>query len=315
MANVLIIDPIHPVGVERIERHHTVIQPDGWADHPLLPDTEFIVIRTTGIGGELFARMPGLKAIVKHGAGVDNIDIPAASAQGAMVANTPGGNNSTAVAEGAVAMMLGLIRQVRDMDALVRGNRWDERWHIRLGDLTGSQIGLIGFGRIARCVATICGAGFGCEIAAYDPWVDDEDIRAAGAEPMALETLLARDVISIHTPLTPETKNLIGARELALMPSHGIIVNCSRGGIINEPALVEALKSRTIGGAGIDVFEDEPPPADHPLFQLRNALFSPHVAGVTESGMKGMALHVAEIIETVLRGELPATLLNPEVCP
>ena len=310
---VCIIDPIHPAGVEEIRASHDVIMPDGWQDDPRLGETTIIVIRTTEIGDALFSRMPRLKAIVKHGAGVDNIDIPAATSRGVMVANTPGGGNSTAVAEGAVALMLALLRQAREMDAMVREGRFDERWKIRLGDLTGAKVGLVGFGRIARCVATICGKGFGCDVAAFDPWVSEDDMRAAGVEPVGLPEIMQRDVISIHTPLTPETRDLIGTPELAMMKPHGIIVNCSRGGIINEPALVDALKSGAIAGAGIDVFELEPPPADHPLFSLPNAILSPHVAGVTEGGMKHMALHVAQVIETVHRGERPATLLNSPV--
>jgi phosphoglycerate dehydrogenase-like enzyme len=231
-----------------------------------------------------------------------------------MVANTPGGNNSTAVAEGAVALMLALRRQVREMDEMVRSGRFEERWKIRLGDLTGSRVGLVGFGRIARCVATICSAGFGCEVAAHDPFLPDEGIRAAGVEPLGLAELMGCDVISIHVPLSDGTRGLIGAEELALMRPDGIIVNCSRGGIVDEAALVAALASRGIGGAGMDVFEREPPPADHPLFSLPNVILSPHVAGVTEAGMKGMALHVADVIETVSAGGKPATLLNPEAC-
>lgn len=309
---VCIIDPIHPAGVERIASAHDVIGAECWRDDPRLAETSVIVIRTSPLGEDIFGAMPRLKAIVKHGAGVDNIDIPAATRRRVMVANTPGGNNSTAVAEGAVTMMLALLRQVREMDALVRGNRWNERWGIRLGDLTGAKVGLIGFGRIARCVASICGAGFGAEIAAYDPIVPDEEIRAAGVEPMVLADILRRDVISIHTPLTEDTRNLIDTVEIGLMQPHAILVNCSRGGIVNEAALAEALRSGQIAGAGIDVFEAEPPAADHPLFGLPGCLLSPHVAGVTEAGMKDMALHVAAVIDAVSRGETPATLLNPE---
>jgi phosphoglycerate dehydrogenase-like enzyme len=309
---VCIIDPIHPAGVERIAAAHDVIMPDGWAADVRLHDTTVIVIRTSEIGDALFAEMPRLKAIVKHGAGVDNIDIAAATKRGVIVANTPGGNNSTAVAEGAVTLMLALLRRVREMDALVREGRWDERWAIRNGDLTGARVGLIGFGRIARHVATICGAGFGCRIAAYDPFLSDDQIREAGAEPVDLAGALACDVVSIHTPLTEETRGLIGAGEFAAMQPHAIIVNCSRGGIIDEPAMVEALSSGQIAGAGIDVFEAEPPPPDHPLFALPNAVYSPHVAGVTEAAMKDMALNVAAVIETIHAGERPVTLLNPE---
>lgn len=308
---VCIIDPIHPAGAARIVAAHDVIG----RDDPRVNDSTVLVIRTSPLGPELFGAMSGLKAIVKHGAGVDNIAIPAATAQGVMVANTPGGNNSTAVAEGAVALMLGLLRRTRDMDALVRDGRWDERWGIRLGDLTGARVGLIGFGRIARQVATICGAGFGCEVLAHDPVVPAADVRAAGARPVDLAGVLACDIVSIHTPLTEGTRNLIDTVELAMMKPHALLVNCSRGGIVNEAALAEALRAGQIAGAGIDVFEAEPPAAGHPLFGLSNCLLSPHVAGVTEAGMKDMALHVAAVIDTVSRGEVPATLLNPEVLP
>ena len=311
---VYILDPIHPAGVEKIKAAHDVILPEQGADDPRIEDTTFIVIRTTELPEALIARMPNLKAIVKHGAGVDNIPIPFASQRGVLVCNTPGGNNSTAVAEGAVTLMLAVLRRVREMDAVVRENRWDERWKVRLGDLTEARVGLIGFGRIARFTAKICGAGFGAELAAYDPMLAPDEITAAGAAPMDLAELLGwADVISIHVPLTEGTRNLIGAKELALMRPGAVIVNTSRGGIIDEAALAEALTAGSIGGAGIDVFETEPPPADHPLFALDNVVLGPHVAGVTEASMKHMALHCAQVVETILSGERPATLLNPEV--
>jgi phosphoglycerate dehydrogenase-like enzyme len=313
---VYILDPIHPAGVEKIEAAHDVIMPDRGTKDPRIEDTTFIVIRTTELPEALIERMPKLKAIVKHGAGVDNIPIPFATSRGVMVCNTPGGNNSTAVAEGAVTLMLAVLRRVREMDAVVRENRWDERWNTRLGDLTGAKVGLIGFGRIARFTAKICGAGFGAELGAYDPMLSPEEIRAAGAKPMDLPELLAwTDVISIHVPLTESTRGLIGAQELARMHSGAVIVNTSRGGIIDEAALGDALRSGAIGGAGIDVFEAEPPPTDHPLFALDNVVLAPHVAGVTEASMKHMALHCAEVIETILSGAKPATLLNQETWP
>lgn len=311
---VYILDPIHPVGADRLAAAYDVITPEQGTADPRIEDTSFIVIRTTELPEALIARMPRLKAIVKHGAGVDNIPIPFATGRGVQVCNTPGGNNSTAVAEGAVTLMLAVLRRVREMDAVVRENRWDERWKTRLSDLTEARVGLIGFGRIARYTAKICGAGFGAEIAAYDPILEPDDVRAAGAEPMELDDLLAwADVVSIHVPLTDETKGLIGAAQLARMHRQAVIVNTSRGGIIDEEALAEALKAGTIGGAGIDVFEFEPPQADNPLFALPNIVLSPHVAGVTEASMKGMALACADVVDTILAGGRPATLLNPEV--
>ena len=135
----------------------------------------------------------------------------------------------------------------------------------------------------------------------------------AGQSRGHLSDVMACDVISIHVPLTEGTRNMIGAAELALMPGHGVIINTSRGGIIDETALAQALHKGSIGGAGIDVFEAEPPPADHPMLRLPNAVLSPHVAGVTEASMRGMAFAVADVIDQVAAGKIPATLLNPEV--
>lgn len=309
---VCIFEPIHPAGIERLKANFDVVMPEDIASDPRVAESRLLIVRTTETR-DLVARMQKLEIIVKHGAGVDNIDIPHLTSRGVQVCNTPGGNNSTAVAEGAVALMLGLLRQVREMDELVRSGHFNERFKIRLNDLTGSKVGLIGFGRIARVVAQITGAGFGCEVAAYDPFMSDDDIRAAGVEPLPLDEILKRDVISIHTPLTEGTRGLVGAKELGLMHKGAIIVNCSRGGIIDEDALVAVLKAGAIRGAGIDVLDQEPPPADHPLFALPNVLLSPHVAGVTENGMKDMALHCAQVVETYVAGERPATLLNPEV--
>ncbi|MFA7585968.1 MAG: hydroxyacid dehydrogenase [Novosphingobium sp.] len=312
---VLFYDPIHPHGMARIAASHDVVGPDGWRDDPRHLSASVIVIRTTDLPAELIARMPALRLIVKHGAGVDNIPMAACTRAGIWVANTPGGSNATAVAEGAVTLMLSVLRRVRDMDAIVRENRWNARWQTRLGDLSDARVGLIGFGRIARFTARICGAGFGADVAACDPLVSAEDMAAAGVAKVDLPELLTRDVISIHVPLTAETCNLIGSRELATMHSGAIIVNTSRGGIIDEDALADALRRGRIAGAGIDVFAQEPPAADHPLVGLPNVVLSPHVAGVTEASMKGMALAVAEVIDTVLAGAVPATLLNREVLP
>lgn len=310
---VLFYDPIHPTGVERIGRDHDCLAPETWRDDPRHVSADIIVIRTTDLPESLIARMPNLRLIVKHGAGVDNIPIPACTSRGIWVANTPGGTNSTAVAEGAVTLMLAVLRRVRDMDAVVREGRWDERWKTRLGDLTGAKVGLIGFGRIARACARICGAGFGANVVAFDPLVSTEAMAEAGVEKVDFAGLLQSDVISIHVPLTEQTRSLIGADAFRQMKPGAVIVNTSRGGIIDEAALFDALAAGRIAGAGIDVFEAEPPPADHPLFTLPNIVLAPHVAGVTEGSMTGMALAVADVIDTALSGAVPETLLNPEV--
>jgi D-3-phosphoglycerate dehydrogenase / 2-oxoglutarate reductase len=291
-----------------------ILLPETRAADPRLKRSTIMVVRTMPVSDELLARMPKLRLIVKHGAGIDNIDVAAATRRGIWVANTPATANSTAVAEGAVVLMLALLRRGREMDALVRSGRFDERRRIRLRDLTGARVGLIGFGRIAHAVARICGAGFGAAVAAYDPHVPADIMLALGVEPLDLPELMSRDVVSIHVPLGPGTRKLVGAQELSSMHSSAILVNTSRGPVLDEAALVIALSSGAIAGAGIDVFDPEPLPPDHPLFGLPNVVLSPHVAGVTEDSMRGMPLTIADVIETVVRGGRPSTLINPEVC-
>lgn len=309
----VVLDPIHPAGIERLSSAFDVILPAAATDDGRHRATVAAVVRTFPITGDWMDQRPGLKIIAKHGSGVDNIDIPAATARGILVANTPGGTNATAVAEGAVALMLAVQRRIRDMDALMREGRFDQRWSIELGDLTGGTLGLVGFGQIARNVAKICGAGFSMTVRAYDPFVSAEQMRAAGVEKVDdLLELMRSDVISVHVPLSEKTRNIISSRELAAMPASSIIVNTARGGLIDEPALAAALTERRIRGAGIDVFEIEPPPADNPLLHLPNIVLSPHMAGVTSGSMKGMALAVVDVVETVMKGDRPGTLVNPE---
>lgn len=311
---LLIVDPIHQAGVDRLKESHTVILPgDASAMAASREVATVLVVRTSEITEAKMAEMPKLSLIVKHGSGVDNIDMAAATRRGIAVANSPGGANSTAVAEGAVALMLAVLRRVREMDGLVRDNRFDQRWTLQLRDLTGGALGLVGFGKIAQVVARICGQGFGMEVSAFDPFVSESDMRVAGARKVdKLLDLMANDVISVHAPLTSGTRHIIAAREIAAMKPTGILVNTSRGGLVDEPALADAIRAGRILGAGIDVFEAEPPAPDNPLFSLPNVVLSPHVAGVTDASMKSMALSVAEIVATVEAGRRPATLLNPE---
>jgi phosphoglycerate dehydrogenase-like enzyme len=198
------------------------------------------------------------------------------------------------------------------MDECVRQGRFNDRWAVKLRELWGKKVGLVGFGQIARHTARICGAGFGCRVLAYDPFVSAADMKAAGVEKIDSLAEMARqcDVISVHAPLSDKTRNLIDAAVLAEMPAHAVIVNTSRGGVVQESALVEALRQRRIAGAGIDVFEQEPPPADHPLFKLDNVVLSPHMAGVTDDSLRGMAMSVIEVIDDVFANRKPPTLLN-----
>lgn len=311
---ILVADPIHPAGIERLRERFDLVLPAQPVEESMRPRVVTIVVRTSEIGEAWMAGFPSLRLIAKHGSGVDNIDIEAATRRGILVVNTPGGANSTAVAEGAVTLMLAVLRRMREMDACVRENRFDQRWRLQLGDLTSGELTLIGFGQIAKVVARICGSGFRMRVRAYDPFVSAEDMAALGVEKVDdLLAAMSADVISIHTPLSEKTRHLIGARELAAMKPTAILVNTSRGGLVDETALARALEEGRLLGAGIDVFEKEPPPPDHPLLRLPNVVLSPHVAGVTKGSMKGMALAVCDVVETVRSGGRPLTLLNPEV--
>ncbi len=316
---IVVADPIHAAGLERLRASYEVAflpGMDAAADRAqAIAAADAIVVRVFKIDEALLGNAPRLKLVAKHGSGVDNIDIPAASRHGVLVCNTPGGANSTAVAEGAVTLMLAVLRQVRAMDACVREGRFNERWKLSLHELWGKTLGLVGCGQIARVTARICGTGFNMKVLAYDPFVSAADMAKAGATKVeSLAALAAQsDVISVHAPLSKATQHLVNAAAIAAMRPHAIIVNTSRGGLIEEAALIAALQAKKIGGAGLDVFEQEPPAADNPLFKLDNVVLSPHVAGVTEDALRGMAMSVAEVIDSVFAGKQPATLLNADL--
>lgn len=316
---VVVADPIHPSGIDRMKaRFDVALLRDCRSDAEraaMLARADALVVRTYEARAGVMDRAPRLKLIAKHGSGVDNIDIPAASARGILVANTPGGANSSSVAEGAVALMLAVLRRIRDMDSCVRESRFHDRWSIELHDLWGKNLGLVGFGQIARVVARICGAGFGMTVRAFDPFVSAEAMAAAGATKAEslVELMAASDVVSVHAPLSAATHHLVDEAALRAMKPSAIIVNTSRGGLVDEAALVHALREGRIAGAGLDVFEHEPPRPDNPLFAMANVALSPHVAGVTQDSLRGMASSVAEVVESVFSGRRPPTLLNTDI--
>lgn len=311
-----IVDPIHPEGVAILRAAGEVVElfapgadaARAWAM------ADGLVIRTSPLPAARIADCARLKVIGKHGVGVDNIDIAAASAAGIVVFNTPGAN-ALAVAECAVALMLAVVKRLRAGHDLVAGGRFAERGPWRVGDLSGKTLGLVGGGRIAGEVARICRAGFGMRVLVYDPYAGEAQAAAMGAERVhGLDAMLARaDIISIHTPLTAETRHLLGRGRIAHMKPGAVLVNTARGGIADEAALAEALAAGRLAGAGLDVFEDEPPADDNPLLKLPNVVLSPHVAGITEDSARRMAVGAAQGVVEALAGRRPEAILNPEV--
>lgn len=316
---IIVADPIHSSGIERLRLKFEVIdlrELSFEADREAaLASADAVIVRMFTADARLFSHTPCLKLVAKHGSGVDNIDIDAASRRRILVANTPGGANSTAVAEGAVTLMLSVLRRVREMDQLVREGRFSDRWRVALGDLWGKTLGLVGFGHIARATAKICRAGFDMKVLAYDPLVPTRDISSQGAIKVdgLIELASQVDVLSVHVPLSAATRHLVNARVLAAMRPTSILINTSRGGTVDEAALTDALERGRLSGAGLDVFEREPPNIDDALMQLPNVVVSPHVAGVTESSLRDTAFSVAQVVEDVFSNRKPSTLLNAEL--
>ena len=273
-----------------------------------------VIVRNIPIDGPLMDECPKLKVIAKHGAGVDNIDLNGATARGIVVANVPGGN-ADAVAEGAVALMLAALRRVPEVHALVAGGRYSARWDLHYGQLWQKTLGLVGIGNIGARVARICARGFNMKVLAFDPSLTEAEIAERGGEKVDdLHRLLAAaDAVSLHVPLTESTFHMIGRAEFAAMKPTAILVNTARGPLVDENALAEALAERRIAGAGIDVFEAEPPAADNPLLKAPNIVLSPHTAGSTVEAARYLAVASAEIAIAVLSGRQPSGLLNPDV--
>jgi len=252
------------------------------------------------------------KIIARYGIGVDNVDLAAATRAKIVVTNVPD-YCIDEVSDHAMALLLALERQIAAADRAVKSGAWDVVAHSGVRRLRGRTLGLVGFGKIAMAVAAKAQA-FGLRLLAHDPYLDASAIVGRGAEAVDFEGLLARsDVISIHVPFSPETRNLIGARELARMKPGAFLINTSRGGIVDEQALAEAVKTGRIAGAALDVLLVEPPPPDHPLRGLSNVILTPHLAFYSRESVIELQTKAAEEVARALKGEPPRSPVNPQV--
>jgi D-3-phosphoglycerate dehydrogenase len=318
LPRVFIPDPIHAEGVTRLGERFFVDAPDAAQDAPArarsFTQADAVIVRNAPMDANLMDSCSRLKVISKHGAGVDNIDIAAATARGIVVANVPGGN-ADAVAEATVALMLATLRRVPEVHGLVISGQHSARWRLQFGQLSERMLGLVGIGNIGARVARICAQGFRMRVLAFDPGLSESEIEARGAQKVGdLRALLeAADVVSLHTPMTAASFHLIGAAELQAMKPTAILINAARGALVDERALAEALHAGRIGGAGLDVFEAEPPSPDNPILRAPNVVLSPHTAGNTIEAARNLAVASAEIVMAVMAGHPPAGFLNPEV--
>lgn len=313
---VFVADPIHSAGMERLARQFEVVHLP--VDAPLeernaaAAQADAIIVRLFRITPDLVARSRNLKAVLKHGIGVDNIDIPACTRHGVLVANTPGGSNAHCVAEGAVTLVLAVYRKVLERHSAVAEGRFMEARHTPVTEsLWGKTVGILGLGQIGRFTARIC-QGFNCKVLGYDPWAPDDVFEQSGVERVTeLGDILSRsDAVSVHVPLSQETRHLIGTPQLARMKKEAVIVNTARGGIIDENALALALREGRIAGAGIDVFEEEPPSPSSPLLSAPNIVLSPHVAGMSQDSLRELGEAVAAATAEALGGTMPVSTLN-----
>ncbi len=308
MPKVLVSDPIEQVGLDLLAQVAQVDVKVGLSSEELIkiiPEYDALMIRSgTKVTKEVIEAASQLKIIGRAGVGVDNVDVPAATRKGIMVVNSPEGN-TIAAAEHTLAMMLSLARHIPDANASVKRGEWDRKRYTGV-EIYKKTLGIIGLGKIGSHVATVARA-MGMKLLAYDPYLSTERADQLGCRLVELDVLFAEsDFITLHLPKTPETQHLINANTIAKMKPTARIINCARGGIINEADLVAALKAGKLAGAALDVFENEPLEADSPLRELgMEAILTPHLGASTEEAQVNVAIDVAEQIRDVLLG-LPA---------
>jgi D-3-phosphoglycerate dehydrogenase len=304
--HILITEPVHPVATEWFADKGVTMVLD-YEGQPWEPADKIraIVTRSFKVTAEVLDRLPALEFVAKYGVGVNTIDLEACATRGIKVTNLPGAN-ANSVAEHGVALLTGVTRDLIVCDTIARAGRFDERFDIRwMAELTEAKVGIFGGGRIGRRVAEICHTGYQCEIALHDPFVPAgawDDLSAQQVETIP-DLFDWAEYVVVAAPLTDQTRNSVGADELARLGKDGIVVVSSRGGIVNEDALAEAVSSGTIRGAGLDVFEGEPPSPDNPLFKLQQVVLSPHVGGASEKSRRRMGLQLCHQLWALLNGE------------
>lgn len=310
---ILITDGLDPGAVSALRKHHEVdvreLDPNGLLD--AIPSYHALIVRSrTKVTMDVLARAANLKVVGRAGVGVDNIDVEAARARRIVVVNAPTAS-TVSVAELAIGHMLSLFRHVPEADRSVKAGKW-EKARLEGRELFGKTLGLIGSGRIGAEVAKRAQA-FGMQVIAFDPYLSVPTAEGLGIRLLDMDTVLrAADVVSIHAALTGETRGLIGAAELSRMKREAVLVNCSRGEIVQEEALVDALRSGTIAGAALDVFEREPPEGS-PLLSAPNIQFTPHLGASTLEAQARAGAIIAEQVMKVLEGKRPDFVANPNV--
>src|SRR5580698_1142164 len=317
-ARVLISDALSPAAVQIFKDRGVEVefQPNLGKDKDKLAETingfDGLAIRSaTKVTAKMLEKAKSLKVIGRAGIGVDNVDIPAATARGVIVMNTPFGNSIT-TAEHAITLMLSLARQIPEADASTRAGKWEKNKFLGV-EISGKTLGVIGCGNIGSIVADRA-LGMKMKVVAYDPFLSAERALDLGVEKVELDELLRRaDFITLHTPLTDKTRNIINAETLAATKKGIRLINCARGELVDEAALADALKSGHVAGAALDVFREELA-TQNPQFALPNVVCTPHLGASTKEAQENVALQVAEqMSDYLLRGAITNAINFPSI--
>ncbi len=317
MFNVLVPDNVHQNAIDILEASAGIsVSAPGKMERAALleavADAQGLIIRSgVTADAELFAVAPQLKAIARAGVGVDNVDLAAATAQEIVVMNTPGGN-TISTAEHTFGLMIALSRHIAPGHQSLAEGRWDRKAFTGV-ELKGKTLGIIGLGRIGQAIATRAQA-FEMNVIAHDPYLPPAVADAINVPLLALDEVFPRsDFLTLHAMITDETRGMVKADTIATMKEGVRIINAARGALIHSADLAAALKSGKVAGAALDVYEQEPPPADHPLIGLPNVLHTPHLAASTSDAQVTVAVEAAQLIVNFLLGGKAANVCNPAV--
>lgn len=318
MKRILVNKPIHNDALDLLSQELEVLTPFKSTPEEileLLPGVQAMILCAgMKMDAAAIAAATSLEVIGRHGAGLDIVDIPSATEKGIPVVFTPLGPTES-TAEHAFLLMMAVARKLTFLDRSVRSGNFHVRDHVIGTELKDKKVGVVGFGNIGRRFAEMCRNALHMEIYAYDPFIDSQKITdwGATAQESVLEMASNVDFLSLHIPATKDTHHIVNAAVLEALGPDGFLINCARGPVVDEKALLQALKGDKIAGAALDVYDPEPPLADNPLFELDNVVLTPHLASFTDEGRRRMGLMVAEDVLNVLRGETPRYLANPEV--
>ena len=259
---------------------------------------------------------PSLKMVIRHGIGYDRVDVKAATQRGILSANAPDGPTES-TAEHTVALLMAVTKHIAESDRVMRANLPVNRVALCGIELRDQLLGVIGYGRIGRRVTQICAQGLRMRVLVYDPYLPNFPELPEGVQRVnSLDELLPYvDAVTVHVPLAPESRHLIGERELRMMKAGAYLINASRGPVVDEKALIRALSDGHLAGAGLDVFDPEPPRPDNPLLGMHNVVVTPHLAGNTAQGIRRMSHSVVDQVLQLLAGERPAHVIDPEAWP